>query len=113
MMNKLAIPLSLAAAVTLAACGSQEVRTSNSESVPYASSADSTPLRAGSGKVAYVVDPAGPVNGISTQRLTLHMNDGSMQMLDRRGEQVALGEHVRLRTDNTLRRDRLTFRATE
>ena len=119
MMKKLAIPLSLAAVAALAACGGQQVRTASSETGAYAYASPADPkvtgdnLRAGTGKVAYVVDPAGPVNGISTQRLTLHMEDGTTQVIDRRGKQVALGEHVRLRTDNTLRRDPLTIRATE
>ena len=112
-MNKLTIPLSLLAAATLAACGSHQVRTASSEPAYAASAESSAPLRAGSGRVAYLVDPAGPVNGISTQRLTLHMTDGSTQVIDRRGQQVALGEHVRLRTDNTLRRDPLTFKAAD
>jgi hypothetical protein len=111
-MNKLTISLSLAAVAALSACGAQQVRVADSEPA-YAASSDSTPLRPGSGKVAYIVDPNGPVNGISTQRLTLHMDDGSSQMMDRRGKQLAMGEHVRVRTDNTLRRDPLSFKASE
>jgi hypothetical protein len=114
-MNKLTIPLCLIAAATLAACGTPQVRSERSDrSEPaYAASTDATPLRPGSGRVAYLVDPRGPVNGISTQRITLHMTDGSTQVLDRRGQQVALGEHVRLRQDDTLRRDPLSFKAAD
>jgi len=111
-MNKLTISLSLIAAATLAACGTPQVRSERSEPA-YAASVDAAPLRPGSGRVAYLVDPRGPVNGISTQRITLHMNDGSTQMIDRRGQQVALGEHVRLRQDDTLRRDPLSFKASD
>jgi len=111
-MNKLTISLSLAAVATLSACGAHQARVAGSDQ-PYAASIDSTPLRPGSGKVAYLVDPNGPVNGISTQRLTLHMEDGSSQVMDRRGKQLALGEHVQVRTDNTLKRDPLSFKASE
>ena len=111
-MNKLTISLSLVAAAALAGCGTHQARMTSSEPA-YAASSDSSPVRAGSGRVAYLVDPQGPVNGISTQRITLHMTDGSTQVIDRRGQQVALGEHVRLRQDNTLRRDPLTFKAAD
>jgi hypothetical protein len=111
-MNKFTIPLSLIAAATLAGCGTYQARMTASDPA-YAASPVSSPVRPGSGRVAYLVDPAGPVNGISTQRITLHMTDGSTQVIDRRGQQVALGEHVRLRQDDTLRRDPLSFKAAD
>jgi hypothetical protein len=130
-MNKLTITLSVLAAATLSACGANPFHMDRSDRAErsdradrayrsaavepaYAAPAESTtPLRNGNGRVAYLVDPNGPINGISTQRITLHMDDGSMQTIDRRGKQVALGEHVRLRTDNTLRRDPLSFKAAD
>ena len=118
-MNKLTLPLSLLAAATLAACGNQPARTTSSEPVVYSFTSETgvrgTDLRPGSGKVAYVSDPTGPVNGISTQLVILHMEDGTSQTMQRRGTQLALGEHVRLRSDNTVRRDPMLggSRATE
>jgi len=42
----------------------------------------------------------------------VRMDDGSMQILDRRGHQVAMGSTVRVRTDGTLAPDRKVIRAT-
>lgn len=134
-MNKLTITLSVLAAATLSACSNNPFHMDRADRMErsdrtradradrmmydrsgasYAAPVDSTvPLRAGNGRVGYLVDPTGPVNGISTQRITLRMDDGSTQVMDRRGQQVALGEHVRLRTDNTLRRDPLVFKAAD
>jgi hypothetical protein len=108
-MKKLSIPLCLLAAATLAACGNQQVRNAESDQGYTYIGGD---LRPGNGRVAYLTDPTGPVDGISWQRMTLNMDDGSQQVLDRRGKQVAMGEHVRLRTNNSLARDPYTFRAT-
>jgi len=91
-MKKLTLPLTLLAAATLAACGSPQMR---SESMAYSAPADTTPARSGYGKVASdLVDPNGPVNAISEQRMTLTMQDGSTQVIDRRGHQVAVGERI-------------------
>lgn len=119
MNKKLLIPLSIAAAATLAACGGQPYRSASSETGAYAYAAPADPqvsganLVAGRGKVAYVVDPTGPVAGVSTQRIVLHMDNGAMQDIVRRGDQLALGEHVVLRQDNTIRRAPPAWRATE
>ena len=94
-MKKLSIPLCLIAAATLAACGTQQVQQkAYSEPVSFAAPANSAPLRTGPGKVSELLDPTGPVDSITWQRMTLKMNDGSSQIVDRRGHQVAWGESV-------------------
>ena len=112
MIKKLAIPLSLLAVATLAACGSPHVRTASADSAVYVSPVPGSSLRTGPGKVAVLMDPTGPVEGISWQRMTLKMDDGSSQIVDRRGAQVAWGEHVVVRSDSTFKRDPYTSRAT-
>jgi outer membrane lipopolysaccharide assembly protein LptE/RlpB len=112
MMKKLAIPLSLAAVAMLAACGNQQVRSADADSTVYVTPVSGATLRTGPGKVSVLMDPTGPVDGISWQRMTLAMEDGSSQIVDRRGAQVAWGEHVRVRSDSTLARDPNTTRAT-
>lgn len=102
-MKKLTIPLCLVAAATLAACGGhREVRESTTYLLPHTAISTATAARPGSGKVVYVVDPTGPVNGISTQRLTVAMSDGSSQVIEQRGAQIAMGAHVRIRSDNRI-----------
>ena len=105
MMKKIAIPLSLLAIATLGACGNQQVRTESADSTVYVTPVTGSTVRAGRGRVAVLMDPTGPVDGISWQRMTLNMDDGSSQIVDRRGHQVAWGEHVRVRSDGTLARD--------
>jgi len=94
LMNKLTIPLCLLAAATLAACGGPQVRTDTSQS--YVSPVPNSSLRTGTGKVTVLLDPTGPVDAITWQRMTLKMQDGSEQIVDRRGHQVAMGETVRV-----------------
>lgn len=97
-MKKLAIPLSLAVVAALAACGGPEAtKTAYSEPATFVAPAAGGSLRTGPGKVVVLVDPAGPVDALSWQRMTLQMTDGSMQVVDRRGHQVAMGETVRVR----------------
>lgn len=112
MMKKLAIPICLLAAATLAACGSQQIQTARADSAVYVSPVPGSSLRTGTGKVAVLMDPTGPVDGISWQRMTLKMDDGSSQIVDRRGAQVAWGEHVQVRADGSLKRDPYNYRAT-
>lgn len=112
MMKKLAIPLSLAAVAMLAACGNQQVRSADAESALYVTPVAGATVRAGSGKIMELLDPTGPVDGISWQRMAVRMDDGSMQVLDRRGTQVAMGATVRVRADGTIAPDRKTIRAT-
>jgi hypothetical protein len=109
MMKKLALPLSLVAVAMLGACSSPQVRTDTAEA--YVSPVTTSPLRAGRGKVVYLMDPTGPIDGISWQRMTLAMEDGSSQIVDRRGRQVAWGEHLRVRTDSSFARDPNTTKA--
>ena len=89
-MKKLTLPLCLLAAATLAACGSPQVRTDDT-------SVAGTTARPGSATVVFVVDPEGPVANVSTQRVWLAMQDGSTQIIDRRGDQLSMREHIRLR----------------
>jgi hypothetical protein len=96
MMNKLAIPLSLAVSATLAGCAGQPVASTPSAQVaPVATAENFTSPRPGPGTVTYLVDPTGPVDGISVQHVTLQMDDGSQQVYSRRGQQIALGSRVR------------------
>lgn len=116
MMKKLAIPLSLAVAATLAACaGTRDTVAGRSSETGFVASAVTVPasgtVRAGAGRVAFVVDPNGPVDGISSQRLTVNMQDGSTQFVDWRGKQVAIGEKVVVRSDSALVRDPLSYHA--
>jgi hypothetical protein len=111
-MNKLSIPLCLLAAATLAACGNNPLRDERARAsevqaadTSYFVSPTQNPLRTGKGKIVTLLDPRGPVEGISWQRMTLRMEDGSEQIVDRQGRQVAWGENVHVRTDGTLRRD--------
>jgi hypothetical protein len=106
-MKKLS--LSLLAAATLAACGTNAVRT---DSAVYVTPVPNADVRAGNGKIMELLDPTGPVNGVSWQRMALRMDDGSLQVLDRRGQQVAMGETVRVRSDATLKRDPNATKAT-
>ncbi len=61
--------------------------------------------RTGSGKVSLLTDLSGPVANVSTQRVTLRMNDGSWQTIDVRGVQLTLGEAIAIRADGTIRRE--------
>ena len=97
-MKKLSIPLCLIAAATLSACA-----TSTQGPKPFvqpeafANPVPATSLRTGPGKVIVLLDPTGPVDALTWQRMTLQMNDGSNQIVDRRGHQVAMGERVVVR----------------
>ncbi len=95
-MKKLAIPLTLLAAAALAGCGAPGVRATNAESIVYVTATNSN-VRSGPGKITELLDPTGPIDGISWQRMTLKMADGSFQIVDRRGHQVAMGENVWVR----------------
>ena len=111
-MKKLTLPLTLVAVAMLAACGTmRDMR----DSVTYAPIGDTvaTQLRPGSGKVSHVVDPTGPIDGISSQRLVLNMDDGTQQNVERRGQQIAMGEHVNITSNNIIQRDRFAHRATQ
>ena len=125
-MRNLTIPLALLAAASLAACASHRETGAmgSSSKTAYVAPAEAMVIvptetyvvvpvemvvtaavapRPGTGKVVYIVDPTGPVNGISTQYLTLKMDDGSTQNLKLSGRQIAMGEHLRIRSDNSIR----------
>lgn len=118
-MNKLTLPLSLLAAATLAACaGAQQTQVLGTVDSTYVASAGTVQntgpsVRTGKGKVAYLVDKDGPVNGVSTQRVTMHMNDGTTQVIETRGAQLAMGEHIRISQDSNVGRDKYYFHASE
>lgn len=95
MMKKFAIPLSLALAATLAACGSPQPRSDSAES--FVNPVAGSTMQTGNGKVVVLTDPTGPIDAISWQRMTLQMDNGGFQTVDRRGHQVAMGERVRVR----------------
>ena len=109
-MKKIIVPFALVAIAALSACSSvREMR-----SATYAPVEPTvTSLRTGNGKVATALDPTGPVNGISTQYLTIRMDDGTVQTVERRGQQIAIGEHVTITSSNTIKRDPLAYRATQ
>ncbi len=108
MMKKLAIPLSLAAAFTLAACaGTTETRVAGSTDSTYIASVGTVPdggtVRAGIGKVGHPMASDTPVNGTSNQIVTLSMRDGSKQTLVVRGGQLRMAEIVQVGPDGRIR----------
>jgi hypothetical protein len=153
MIKKLAIPFSLAAVATLAACatgpgsmhdtvvtGSMQpgyvqgysppagyviggyvqpsYQSARYEQATYIQPANGQPgyavygpvpvpgaARVGTGKIALLTDLSGPVADVSTQRVTLRMRDGSWQTIDVRGQQLTMGEEIRVREDGTIRRE--------
>jgi hypothetical protein len=96
-MNKLAIPLVILAAATLSACGAPQVRAVNADATVFVTPVPGSSVRSGPGKIVELLDPTGPINGISWQRMTLKMDDGSYQIVDRRGHQVAMNSEVYVR----------------
>jgi hypothetical protein len=113
MTNKLAISFSLAAVATLAACGTpggnHETVVVGSADPAYVASAQAVPIGsgviAGSAKVTYLVDPAGPIADISAQRVIVRMKGGATQGLYVKGEQLTLGEEIVIRSDNSIKRE--------
>ncbi len=109
MTNKLAITFSIAA-VALAACaGTHDTVVVGSAETAYVASAAPVTIggavRPGAGKVTLLTDPRGPIADISSQRVSLRMKDGSRQDIIVRGEQLTLGEEIRIRQDNSIRRE--------
>ncbi len=142
-MNKLAIPLSLAAVAALAACAEDEIRPASPAPTAYVAPAYVQPtyvapvattvvpapvvtypagtvavvpapgavvyesvavLRPGYGRVTgnqQVVYPNGSAAGMV--RLTLRMDDGSIQVVDTRGPSIAMGERVEITADRNIR----------
>jgi hypothetical protein len=110
-MKKLTLPVILLAAAALSACSTvRDMRAAVTYSPVEPTVSE---LRPGSGKVATILDPTGPIDGVSTQYLTIRMDDGTIQNVVRRGEQIATGEHVVLTSQNTIKRDQFAHRATQ
>ena len=66
------------------------------------------PLRAGSGRIDQIIDlPASAAAGSSvpgaTKRITVRMDDGSLQYLDTSATGLAIGDRVALTNDGTMR----------
>lgn len=111
MIKKLAIPLSLAVAATLAACagtGTHETVVTGSTQTGFVASAvavqSSGTVRPGAGKVALLTDLAGPVADISNQTVTVNMKDGTTQTIYVHGEQLMMGDSIRIGSDNSIKR---------
>ena len=116
-MKKATFSLSLIAAATLAACASpqptQVLGTADSTVVASTGTVTAASVRTGKGKIAYLVDPTGPINGVSTQYVVLHMSDGTSQSITTRGGQLTMGEHIRIAEGTSIGRDRYYFTASE
>ena len=115
-MKKATFAFSLIAAATLTACvgagPTQVLGTADSTVVASAGTATAASVRPGDGKVVYLVDPTGPVNGVSTQYVILNMSDGTQQSLTTRGAQLTMGEHITIHQGSDIGRDRFYFHAT-
>jgi hypothetical protein len=66
------------------------------------------PLRAGTGRIEQIINlPASAAAGSSvpgaTKRITIRMDDGSVQYLDTAAADISLGERVSLTNDGTMR----------
>jgi len=105
-MKNLAIPLTLVAAATLAACGGLPDRRADNRyidsgstvtAVPYGTTGTLDAAKPGPARIVFLRDHEGPVNGISDQELTLRMADGSLQTITTRGRQFAMGQRVVVR----------------
>lgn len=101
-MKNFAIPLTLVAAATLAACGGlPDNRSADAGSAVYAVPVGTTgtldAAKPGAARIVFLRDHNGPVNGISDQELTLRMADGSLRTIMTRGQQFAMGQRVQVR----------------
>ena len=66
------------------------------------------PLRAGTGKIEQIINlPASAAAGSSvpgaTKRITIRMDDGSLQYLDTAATDISIGERVSLTNDGTMK----------
>ena len=66
------------------------------------------PLRAGTGKIEQIINlPASAAAGSSvpgaTKRITIRMDDGSLQYLDTAANDISIGERVSLTNDGTMK----------
>jgi hypothetical protein len=102
-MRKLPISLVLAAAATLAACATEPRPPAPSVAVsPPAPVADA--LRPGYGRVSIVTTVVYPNSTFPGMfRLTLRMDDGTVQVVDTRGPAIPLDERVEITADRNIR----------
>ena len=102
-MRKLPISLSLAAA-TLAACAGQEPRPAAPAVAVIAPAPVIYVLRPGYGRVSDVTSVVYP-NSTSAGmfRLTLRMDDGTVQVVDTRGPAIPLDERVEITAERNIR----------
>ena len=108
MTNKLAFPLSLVAAATLAACVSMpDTRAVGLADSTYVASVGTVPaggtVRTGIGRVGHPMSSDTVVNGVAHQTVTLTMKDGSKQTLFVQGAQLRMHEVVEIGSDNRIR----------
>jgi hypothetical protein len=114
-MKKLAIPLALLAAATLAACGTAgntgTTRATSAVGPTYVAYSGSVPIgagyttRTGSGTVVALLDPRGPYANHSWQLVTRDMHDGSgRQTFAVEGVQLEFFENIRVNQDGTISR---------
>lgn len=108
MTNKLAFPLSIIAAATLAACVAMpDTRVTGVADNTYVASIASTPsgapVRTGIGRVGHPMSSDTVVNGVAHQTVTLAMKDGSKQTLFVQGAQLRMHEVVEIGSDNRIR----------
>ena len=102
-MRKFPISLSLAAAATLAACGGHEVRPAPAVALDAPAPAAYV-LRPGYGRVTDVTAVVYPNSASRSMfRLTLRMDDGTVQVVDTRGPAIAMGERVEITADRNIR----------
>ncbi|HYL89603.1 MAG TPA: hypothetical protein VEU32_12670 [Burkholderiales bacterium] len=96
-----------APATTTAAAPTVVVPPSGSAPVVVATPAPQ-PLRAGTGKIEQIINlPASAAAGSSvpgaTKRVTIRMDDGSLQYLDTAAADISIGERVSITNDGTMK----------
>ena len=95
------------APATTAAAPTVVVPSAGTAPVVVASAAPQ-PLRAGTGKIEQIINlPASAAAGSSvpgaTKRITIRMDDGSVQYLDTAANDISIGERVSLTNDGTMK----------
>jgi hypothetical protein len=103
-MRKLPIFLSLAAAATLAACAGQEPRPPAPAVAVNPPAAVAYALRPGYGRVSNVTTVVYPNSASPGMfRLTLRMDDGTVQVVDTRGPAIPLDARVEITAERNIR----------
>ena len=114
-MKRLALPLAILAAATLAACGTAgntgTTRAVSAVGPTYIAYSGSIPIgagyttRTGSGTVIALLDPHGPYANKSWQLVTMRMDaDNSVQTFAVEGVQLEFFENIRVNQDGTISR---------